>query len=109
MVNAGTVDRIVWILANDAYGPGLTVADIRRRHPAKHVRRITILEALRQLEQLDLVRWADERVWWTGPILDGSRPLGIPAHRARRHQDTTPADRTAAWFRLQKVAKSMRP
>jgi hypothetical protein len=107
MPNVQAVDRVVAILADRAYGPGLTIADLRRHYPAKDVRRVTLLLTLAHLERLGLVRWRDGRAWWTGPIPPRSRPLGIPAHRVTRHETTSPAERVQAWLRLQRMTKSM--
>lgn len=97
MVQTDAVQTVTEILADRAYGPGIEISELRRLYPTS-VRRVALLESLRQLETLGVVVWKKNRVWWIGPIPEDSRPLGIPAARIRRLERMTPRERVAAWF-----------
>jgi hypothetical protein len=100
MVHLSTVVAVEDILRHHALGIGLEVADVRRLHPAKDVRRRAIVAALRHLEDHGLVAWTGERVRWCGPLPEDAKPLGVALRRIARDARMAPEERVAAALAL---------
>lgn len=95
-----TVEAVARLLQSRGVGRGLTVADLRRLHPARDVRRAAVVEALRFLEDLGVVRWNATRARWIGPLPPGARPLGVRVSRLDRDLALGASERVEAAARL---------
>jgi hypothetical protein len=84
------------ILAREAAGRGLNVPEMRRLYPARDVRRTSVLEAVRFLEDCGVVTWNGPRVRWIGPLPTEARVLGVRARRLERDLALAPDERVAA-------------
>lgn len=91
-----TLDAVTAILRERGAGRGLTIADLRRLHPARDVRRAAVVEAVRFLDSLGVVRWNGARARWVGPLPADSRPLGVRAARVERDVALAPSARVSA-------------
>jgi hypothetical protein len=93
MISLLTASNTERILQEGSAALGLPVREIRRRYPAKQVRRSSILQAVRHCEDLGLVEVRGDRVRWRGPIPEDARPLGIPWRRLKRDLALSPVER----------------
>jgi hypothetical protein len=94
------LDGVVAVLQDELPGVGVTVAEIRRRYPARSVRRAALVEALHRLEGVGSIRWHRDHVHWVGPLRAGSRPLGVPAERVIDVAASSPPERVRRMARL---------
>jgi hypothetical protein len=100
-----TLRVIERILQERARGRGLPLKDIRKAYPAGKVRRETIAEILRFLEEHGLVRGVrtldgDVRYRWTGPMADDADPFGVNMRRINRDLTMTPVERLERLARM---------
>lgn len=91
-ITTRTRDKVARAIQPHALGRGLTVAQVRKLYPAKAVRRTSILQALRDLEEMGHVRWQGDRVRWVGP-LEVDRIFGESVQRIDRDRNTNPPTR----------------
>lgn len=90
-----TLANVRAILEERAVGLGVPIREIRRRYPAKQVRRASIQACVQHFEDLGLVRVHHGRVRWEGPIRPEARPLALPLRRLARDAALTPQERVA--------------
>lgn len=106
-ITTRTRERVARAIQPHALGRGLTVAQVRELYPAEAVRRTSVLEALRDLEEMDRVEWHGDRVRWVGP-LEVDRVFGEPVRRIERDRDVPEPARLEQILELSEDLRRMR-